>query len=67
MHLAAPMNRRDDDELGAVRRLTVRMLKAAEAGDDAHLARLRAARDARLDAFVAEGREGAAGAGGRQR
>ncbi len=65
MHFAAPMTRRDDDELGTVRRLTVRMLKAAAAGDDAHLARLRAARGARLDAFVADGRGDATRPGGR--
>ncbi len=53
MHLAAPVTRHDEDELGTLRRLTVGMLKAAAAGDDAHLARLRAARGACLDALAA--------------
>jgi len=58
--------RQEDDELGTLRRLTVRMLRAAAKGDDMHLARLRAERGACLDALALRGWAAATGDGGRR-
>jgi len=65
MHATVPLTRHED-ELGALRRLTVRMLRAAAAGDSAHLEHLRAARGACLDALAARGGGAVTGTAGRR-